>query len=141
MLKRIAVIFGVVFVAAGIFGFIPGVTSYAPDLEHGRLFGIFAVDTLHNTVHILTGAIAIWMGLSSEYASRMYFRVFGILYAIVAFLGFGYGAAPLFGLMANNLPDAALHTVIAVVALFLGFGHLLERYEHHHGDTGSHHPA
>jgi hypothetical protein len=42
--------------------------------------------------------------------------------------------------MANNLFDAALHTVIAVAALALGFGHLLDRFEHPH-DEGTHHPA
>ncbi|HET6719083.1 MAG TPA: DUF4383 domain-containing protein, partial [Rhodocyclaceae bacterium] len=75
----------------------------------------------------------------SDEASRMYFKVFGVIYALVALLGFGYANAPILGLMANNLADAALHAVIAVVALFLGFGHLLDRFEHPH-DTG-HHPA
>ncbi len=138
MLKRIAVIFGVVFVVLGIFGFIPGVTTYAPDVEHGQLLGVFAVDTLHDTMYIVTGAIAVWMGLSGEFASRNYFRLFGILYAILALAGFVYRDAPVFG-MADNVADAALHALVALFALFLGFGHVLQRFEH--GDTGSQHPA
>ncbi|MGE5467300.1 MAG: DUF4383 domain-containing protein [Ignavibacteria bacterium] len=136
MIKRIAVIFGIVLVVVGILGFIPGITTFAPDVDHGRLLGIFAVDTMHDMVHIFTGAIAVWMGLTGEAASRSYFRAVGIAYGIVALLGFGYGNAPLFGMMANNTADAALHVVIALVALVLGFGHLVERYEHR-----SHHPA
>lgn len=142
MLKRIAVIFGVAFVVIGILGFIPGVTAYAPDVDHGRLLGVFAVDTMHNTMHIVTGAIAVWMGLSGEYASRSYFRAIGILYGILALFGFGYRDAPLFGVMADNVPDAAFYTLVAVFALFLGFGHVLQRFEHGEGrgDEG-HHPA
>jgi hypothetical protein len=138
-LKRIAIVLGAIFVLVGILGFIPGVTSFMPDEEHGRLFGAFAVDTLHNLVHIATGVVAIACGMNSDTASRTYFKVFGIIYAVVALLGFYYGRAPLLGLMANNLPDAALHTVIAAVALFLGFGHLPARFEHPHDQT--HHPA
>lgn len=137
MLKRIAVIFGAVLILVGILGFIPGVTPTAPDGDYGRLFGVFAVDTMHNMVHILTGIVAIACGMMSEAASRNYFRIFGIVYGLVAVLGFVVGKAPLMG-MANNIPDAVLHTAIAIVALFLGFGHLPARLEHH--DTG-HHPA
>lgn len=140
MIKRIAVIFGAIFVLVGILGFIPGVTPFAADEGHGRLLRLFAVDTLHNLVHIATGVVAIACGMANEVASRTYFKVFGVIYALVALLGFFYGKAPLLGLMANNLPDAALHTVIAAVALFLGFGHLPAWLEHW-GNHGTHHPA
>ena len=55
-------------------------------------------------------------------ASRTYFRSFGIVYALVAVLGFYYGDQPLLGLIANNSADTWLHVVIAVVSLYLGFG-------------------
>lgn len=76
----------------------------------------------------------------SEFANRTYFKVFGVIYGLVALLGFGFGNAPLFGLMANNIADAVLHVAIAAVALYLGFGHLPERLEHR-GGPGTHHPA
>lgn len=140
MIKRIALIFGAIFVLVGILGFVPMVTPYMADSDYGRFLGVFAVDPVHNGVHILTGAVAIAVGLFSDHASRIYFRVFGIVYALVALLGFYYGNQAIAGMMANNLPAAALHTVIAAVALFLGFGHLLDRFEHP-ADTGTHHPA
>ncbi|MBI4986399.1 MAG: DUF4383 domain-containing protein [Rhodocyclales bacterium] len=140
MIKRIAVIFGAVFVVVGVLGFVPGVTLFDPDADHGRFLGVFAVDPVHNLVHMVTGIIAIGVGITSEVASRMYFRIFGVIYAIVALLGFGFGNAALFGVMSNNLPDAILHTLIATAALFLGFGHLPARFEHP-GDEGTHHPA
>ncbi len=140
IIKWIAVVFGAVFLLVGVLGFIPAVTPMSAGSEEGRLLGIFAVDAVHNLVHVLTGIAAIATGFISEAASRTYFKVFGVVYGVVALLGFGYGSAPLLGLMANNLPDAALHALIAAVALFLGFGHLPARFEHP-GDTGSHHPA
>lgn len=139
MIKRIAIAFGVIFLIVGALGFVPVVTPGAADGVSGRLLGVFAVDPAHNLVHIVTGLIAIGVGMVSDEASRMYFKVFGIIYGLVAILGFGYGSAPLLGLMANNLSDAVLHAVIAAAALFLGFGHLPARFEHPH-DTG-HHPA
>ncbi len=140
MFKRIAVIFGAIFVFVGVIGFVPGITLYTPGSDHGLLLRAFAVDPAHNVVHILTGVIAVGVGLMTEAASRWYFKVFGILYAITALLGFGYGAAPLFGVMANNLPDAVLHAAIAFIALYLGFGHL-PTHLGHPMDEGTHHPA
>jgi hypothetical protein len=54
-MKTFALIFGLGFLAAGIAGFVPGL---CPD---GKLFGLFAVDTLHNIVHVATGALALAM--------------------------------------------------------------------------------
>jgi len=115
MLNKIAIAFGVVFVAVGVLGFVP---PLAPD---GKLLGLFEVNTLHNLVHLATGVIAIIVGLNSDSASRMFFRVFGAIYALVAALGFFYVEQPLLGLVANNNADTGLHLVIAVVALYLGF--------------------
>lgn len=140
MIKRIALIAGAVLVVVGILGFVPGVTVFDPDSGEGRFIGAFAVDGVHNAVHILTGIAAIAVGLTSEFASRTFFKVFGVVYGLAALLGFIYGSAPILGLMANNLPAAALHTLLATAALFLGFGHLPGGMEHP-GDTGTHHPA
>src|SRR5215210_2997234 len=97
MLKTFAIIFGIVMLVVGVLGFIP---EAAPD---GFLLGLFHVDTLHNLIHISTGVVAILCGLSSEYASRIYFQVFGIVYAVVAILGYYYMDRPIFDILANNL--------------------------------------
>jgi Domain of unknown function (DUF4383) len=114
MIKRLAVVFGAVLVVIGILGFISGFTP------SGMLFGAFAVDPMHNTVHIITGVIALIVGLSSERASITYFQVFGVLYALLAIAGFMRGNMPVMG-MANNTADAGLHLLIALVTLFIGF--------------------
>jgi hypothetical protein len=115
MLKRIAVAFGFVFLLVGVLGFVPGIT------RDGHLLGIFHVNPAHNFVHLLTGAAAIACGLTSAHAAQLFFRIFGIVYGLVAVLGFVAGDQPLLGIIANNRADAWLHTGIAAVSLFLGF--------------------
>jgi len=118
MLKTAAIVFGVVFLAVGVLGFIPGITT-----ADQMLLGIFHVNGLHNIVHLLTGAVALWAGMASAHASKLFFQVFGIVYALVALLGFIVGDGYLLGLVANNMADAWLHVVIAAAALYLGFMH------------------
>jgi hypothetical protein len=55
--------FGIVFLAIGILGFVPGVTSHYGDLHfaggsHARLLGEFRVSIVLNLVHVLIGAFA-----------------------------------------------------------------------------------
>ena len=117
MLKTAAIIFGIVFLLVGVLGFVPGITTTGQ-----MLLGIFHVNAVHNIVHLLSGAVALITGLTSTAAARMYFRVFGIVYALVAILGFFTGYGLLLGLISNNLADTWLHVLIAIVALALGFG-------------------
>ncbi|MBV8495424.1 MAG: DUF4383 domain-containing protein [Gammaproteobacteria bacterium] len=115
MLKTFANLFGIVFLLVGILGFVPGITN------DQMLLGIFHVNAAHNVVHLLSGAVALWAGMTSTAYARTYFRVFGIIYALVALLGFFVGNGLLLGLISNNMADTCLHVVIAVAALVLGF--------------------
>lgn len=115
MLKTIAVIFGVIMLLVGILGFVPQATP------NGLLLGIFAVNSMHNIVHILTGLVSICCGFQSIQLSRIFFQVFGLVYAVVAFLGFFYMDHPILGILANNLADAFLHVAIAAFSIYLGF--------------------
>jgi len=114
-LKTWGWVFAVVFLAIGILGFIPGITT-----ADGMLLGLFMVDGVHNVVHLLTGLVALIVVMKSESAMRMFFKVFGIIYAVVVVIGFVQGDT-VFGLFGVNLWDNILHLVVAVVALWLGF--------------------
>lgn len=116
MLKRAAIIFGIAFIAAGILGFIPGITT-----DDGHLLGLFQVDAVHNVVHLVSGAVALWAGYKSEHAAHVYFQVFGVVYLLVAILGLFFGDRPLLGIMAHNTADIVLHFLIAAIALYFGF--------------------
>jgi len=121
MLKKVAIIYGIVFLLIGILGFVPGITV------HNMLLGIFHVNVWHNIIHILSGLIAFWVAVTSNRASQIYFQVFGIIYAIVAILGFFYDYRSIFGFIANNPADAWLHTIIAIITLYFGFRKKLAR--------------
>jgi len=101
--------------AVGLLGFVPGVT------EGEHLLGIFHVNAAHNVVHILSGIAALICGSISTHAARMYFRVFGLIYGLVAVLGFVSGDRPILGIISNNVADTWLHVAIAAVSLLLGF--------------------
>ncbi len=53
MLKNVAMIVGIIFLAVGVLGFVP---ALAPD---GKLLAIFAVNAAHNVVHLLVGILGI----------------------------------------------------------------------------------
>jgi hypothetical protein len=115
MAKTIAIVFGVVFLLIGVLGFVP---AAAPN---EMLLGIFHVNAAHNVVHLLSGAVALWAGMTSLSASKLYFKIFGIVYALVAVLGFMQGEGMLLGLISNNMADVWLHVGIAAVSLIVGF--------------------
>ncbi len=112
--QKLAWIFAVVFVLIGILGFIPGITT------DGMLLGIFMVDGMHSVVHLLSGIIAALCAGASSKAARMYFQIFGIVYGVVTIWGFFM--SPVLGFINVNGADNILHLVIAVIALWAGFG-------------------
>ncbi len=114
MLTTIAKVWGFIFLLAGILGFVP---AAAPN---GHLLGLFHVNGAHNFVHLLTGIVALICGYKSTYASKMYFLIFGVVYGLVAILGFVSGNNPVLGIIANNIADAWLHVGIALASIALG---------------------
>jgi hypothetical protein len=73
----------------------------------------------HDWVHVGSG-IVLLLGAYSPLGSSMALRVVGIIYAIVAVLGFVMGGMVLG--IAMNMADHWLHVVLAIVILYAGFG-------------------
>lgn len=115
--QRVAQIFGIVFILVAIVGFItPGGMSMDA-ANPGMLMGMFAVNLLHNVVHLLFG---LWgLAASRSWAgSKQYATVAGAIYLVLAILGFvapdGFGLVPLGG------NDRWLHIVLAAALLYFG---------------------
>lgn len=126
MLKKAALIWGIIFVILGIAGFIPGITT-TNSMDMKELFGLFMVDGTHNVVHLLTGLVAL-ASTGSERSARVYFQVIGIVYALITIIGFAVGSGGyVLGFLLVNTADNFLHLVIALVALYLGFGYRTEQ--------------
>jgi hypothetical protein len=113
-LKKVAWVFGIVFVLIGLLGFVPALNP------GGLLLGIFQVNAFHNLVHIVSGIAAIAAAMGGVYYAKLYFKVFGVVYGLVTVLGFLTGNG-LFGLIPVNMADNLLHLVIAASSLYLGF--------------------
>jgi len=122
MIKAAAILFGLVFLVVGICGFFPNITTPMPDGDGGMLLGIFHVNLAHNIIHLASGAVFLLCGLAGAGPSRTFFRIFGIVYLLVAVLGYMNGDKPILGMVANNMNDVWLHVALAAVMLFLGFG-------------------
>lgn len=119
MIKKLAILFGAVFLLVGILGFFPALTPAGENGER-HLLGLFEVDTVHNVVHLLSGAAALIAGLTSAVYSRLYFKIFGAVYALVTLVGMVSGSA--LGLFHVNGPDNFLHLALAIALLAIGFG-------------------
>jgi hypothetical protein len=120
MIKKLAVAVGAVFLLVGLLG-VTGILSPEQADGHRKVLGLFEVDGLHNVIHLLSGAAALAAGLTSAYGSRLYFQIFGAVYALVTVVGFLQGDSVL-GLFDVNTEDNFLHLVLAALLLGIGFG-------------------
>lgn len=126
--RTFALVLGLGFIAAGILGFVPAVTSPpgagAPPLTidsgYRYLFGLFPVNVLHNLVHL---AFGIW-GLTASRAypwARSFAASTAVIYAVLTLMGLVPGLQTTFGLTPLFGHDVWLHGLVAVVSAYFGF--------------------
>ena len=124
--RTFALIFGIVFLLAGIAGFIPQLLQppqggdIAPGPHHMMLLGMFPVNTLHNCVHILFG---LWGLVASRggASALLYARGVAIIYAVLTVCGWVPALDTLFGLVPLYGNDTWLHLALAIVAAYFGW--------------------
>ncbi|HET7692065.1 MAG TPA: DUF4383 domain-containing protein [Gemmatimonadota bacterium] len=116
--QRIAQIFGWVFVLVAVWGFFITGGSMEAGMDAPAILGLFPVNVLHNLAHLLLG---IWGIVASRSfgSARSYAQIAGILYLVLAVLGFvdptGFGLLPLGG------GDIGLHAVLGLILAGVGF--------------------
>ena len=113
MVKRVAMIFGVVFILVGLLGFtVSGGMQMGDPANAPKLLGLFPVNLLHNLVHVLFG---VWGLLAARSGSgaRTYCKLAGFAYLALAVIGIV--APTTFGLIPIGGNDVLLHTVLGVV--------------------------
>lgn len=114
--KTVALVFGIVFLLIGVLGFVPALTP------GGALLGLFMVNGVHSVVHLLFGVLGVAAALTGF--SVLYNRVAGIVYLLIAVLGFIPPLVPngmLLGLVMINTADNFLHIVLGIVLAYVGF--------------------
>ena len=125
-IATMAMVFGVVFLLAGISGFFPSpVPPGAPPLivehGHGLAMGMFPINTLHNIVHLLFGILGIAAARSMIMSARAYFQIVAVAYALLVVLGLLPATQTTFGLIPIWGADVWLHGLIAAGAAYFGF--------------------
>jgi hypothetical protein len=114
MAKKLAIIFGIIFVLIGLLGFISN-----PVVGEGQDV-IFMTDMMHNLVHLLIGIILIIAGWMGDRPASLWLKIFGVVY-LVLFIDGLIQTDNLFGFVMQNGNDTWLHLVFGVVLLVAGF--------------------
>ena len=120
--QTLALLFGVAFLAAGVLGFIPGITQDLGDIKFAgkdspaELLGIFQVSILHNIVHLLFGIAGIALSRTTANA-KMYLLYSGVIYVVLFVYGLFVGADDDANFVPINSNDDWLHLVLAIALL------------------------
>jgi Domain of unknown function (DUF4383) len=110
--KTAGIVIGAVFVVVGLLGFVPNPLVSST--------GLFAINTAHNLIHLLSGAAILACAFSSIGAG-IALKIFGVVYALVAVLGLIMHGDMLLGFIRVNHADHWLHVLLAVVILAAAF--------------------
>ena len=111
--RIVSLLFGVIFVAVGILGFTPnGLVAYD---------GIFAVNAVHNLVHILTGIVFLVAVIKYQGYEGRVLKIVGAAYVAVTIIGFLTSGNMMLGIIHINEADRWLHLGLAVAILGAGF--------------------
>jgi Domain of unknown function (DUF4383) len=119
MVRRVAMVVGIVFLLVGILGLISaGGMSMGADPAPAMILGLFPVNLLHNIVHLLFG---VWGVLASRSfaGAKMYAQVGGVIYIVLAICGLLIPTT--FGLLPNGGNDVWLHALAGLVLAGIGF--------------------
>ena len=110
MAKTVCKILGVVFLLVGLCGFV------APNLLGAHL------SPIHNIVHIVSGAIALYFGFAGTLAGAKTFSlIFGVVYLALGILGLALGTGAermwMVGPLHFGRPDHFIHVLLGIIFL------------------------
>jgi len=114
MAKTISRILGFVFIVVGLAGFV------MPNLLGMHL------SLTHNLIHLISGAVALYFGYAASYgAARSFCLVFGVIYLLLAIIGFVAPATLMNIIQARAVPfttydmtpDNVVHLLLGIVFL------------------------
>lgn len=116
--KSAALLIGIVFIAVGLLGFVNNpIVGDSQD-------AIFHADTVHNMVHIISGALFVLIAISAPAFAGTFLIVFGLVYLVIGLVGLANigseGMGEVFGFLHVNGADNYLHIALGIVIALLG---------------------
>ncbi len=118
---------GVVFLLAGVLGFIPGITTHYDMLSAAGhhsgalLLGLFAVSVLHNAVHLAFGVAGLVLARTLA-GARIFLIIGAMIFAMFWLYGFFIDRGSDMNFVPVNTADNWLHLALAIGMAVLGVG-------------------
>ena len=108
MAKTASWIFGIIFIIAGVWGFIAQ-----------PAIGFIAADPFSSIVHVIVGIVL--LAMAAKPAAGATLKTIGIIYIIFAILGFFQGSSVLFGAFTTNMTTNWFYLIVGVIIAALGW--------------------
>jgi len=124
-IQKITLVVGGVFLAVGILGFVPGITTNVGRMEFAghespsELLDVFHVSVLHNLVHLAFGVIGIAAARTAR-SARWYLLIGGIVYLLLLVYGLAVDMNDSANFVPVNDADNWLHLALGVGMVALG---------------------
>lgn len=118
MLRKSAIAGGIILTLVGLVGLAPQIFTDT-NASASIVYGTFLISSEHSALYLITAALAFVASRSERWAT-WFFRIFGVVYGIVAIIGFNQSVAPL-GFIDVNSSDDIAHMCIGLACLILGF--------------------
>ena len=126
--RSFALIFGILYLGAGLLGLMPGMLAPAPanappldfDAMYGLVLGLFPVNMLHTMVHLAVGAWGLWafMGHASP---ASFARSLALVYGVLGVMGLIPDLNTVFGFIPLHGHNVWLHFGTAAIAAYAGW--------------------
>jgi hypothetical protein len=122
--KTAAVLFGIIFIAVGLLGFVDNPIIGASDTA------LFHADKVHNLVHIVSGVLFLLFAFTAPVG---FLILFGLVYLAIGVIGLVTagedGMAEVLGFLHVNKNDNYLHIALGIVIFLAGIGTRRRRLE------------
>ena len=124
--QLVASVVAATFLAVGILGFVPGITSNLGDISlaghhsEAKLLGLFQVSVLHNVVHLLFGVVGFALARRSPGSALWYLFGGGFVYIVLALFGSAIDLDSAVNFVPLNHADNWLHLGLGTGMILLG---------------------
>jgi hypothetical protein len=123
--QTVAAVIALAFLAVGILGFIPGITTHYGDMSFAghesdaQLLGIFEVSVLHNIVHLLFGVVGLALARTPGGAGAFLIGG-GLVYLVLWVYGLVVDKASSANFVPLDTADDWLHFALGLVMVAAG---------------------
>lgn len=119
--RLLATVVGIVYLLIGLFGFFVATSVAYATTQGAVLIGLFGVNGLLSTIHVIVGAALLLAGLAGKTGAKVLNVIFGLGFFVLGIFGLflHHSAGNVFAI---NDADVVLHLVTGFLMLVAGLG-------------------